>query len=55
MTNNNKQDRVLNRLGARELTQEETGRVTGRNNRFITVATATQTGVLAHPDHDFDE
>ena len=47
--------RVLSRLGAHELTQEETDQIFGGGNRFNTVATHTQTLPLVNPDSDFDE
>lgn len=49
---NNENDRVLNRVGAHELTPEETMAISG--NGLITVATPTWTGAMNH-DSDFDE
>ena len=51
MSNNNNLQRVLSRIGARELTPEETTRISGNG---ATVATPTWTGVLNH-DSDFDQ
>ena len=50
MSNNNP-SRVLSRMGARELTPDETARISGNG---ATVATPTWTGALRH-DSDFDQ
>lgn len=50
MSNNNS-GRVLNCMGARELTREETAKISGNG---ATVATPTWTGALHH-DSDFDQ
>ena len=50
MSNNNN-SRVLGRKGARELTREETTRISGNG---ATVATPTWTGAMHH-DSDFDQ
>lgn len=49
MSNNN-QNRVLNRVGARELTQAETEKIAG--SRLSTVATALCTLPQEHSDID---
>jgi len=51
MSNNNDHQRALSRIGARELTLEETARISGNG---ATVATPTWTGVMHH-DSDFDQ
>jgi len=48
--NNN---RVLNRMGARKLTQDEVEQITGA--RTITVATGLPTGTLNNPDTMVDQ
>ncbi len=45
--------RVLNRMGARELTQDESQRITG--GYAITVATALPTGTVHSPDTHLDQ
>ena len=50
MSNNNN-SRVLSRKGARELTREETAKISGNG---ATVATPTWTGAMHH-DSDFDQ
>ncbi|HET9284467.1 MAG TPA: hypothetical protein VFR24_21140 [Candidatus Angelobacter sp.] len=47
--NNN---RVLNRMGARQLTQNEIDQIAGS---AITVATALPTGTPSHPDTMLDQ
>lgn len=55
MTNENKA-RVLNRMGAHELTPEEMDKIFGGGDRRVsTVATGTQTLPVSNPDFDFDE
>lgn len=50
MSTNN--DRVINRLGARELSQEETETIFGTGDKLNTFASQTGT---AHGDCDFDQ
>ncbi|HLJ28164.1 MAG TPA: hypothetical protein VKY85_15740 [Candidatus Angelobacter sp.] len=52
---NNKDRRVLNRMGAHELTQEEMEKITGNGNNLNTFASNTGTLPLTHPDTDFDQ
>lgn len=52
MSNNN-DDRVLSRLGARDLTAEETKRITG-SNHINTHASHVPTGTPVSPDVGFD-
>jgi hypothetical protein len=50
-TQNN--NRVISRIGARQLTQDEVEQITGA--RTITVATALPTGTLHNPDTMLDQ
>lgn len=50
-TQNN--NRVISRIGARQLTPSEVEQITGA--RTITVATALPTGTLNHPDTMLDQ
>ncbi|HKV91144.1 MAG TPA: hypothetical protein VJW20_01200 [Candidatus Angelobacter sp.] len=50
-TQNN--NRVISRLGARQLTQNEIDQIAA--GRLITVATALPTGPLSHPDTMLDQ
>jgi hypothetical protein len=52
---NDHDKRVLNRIGAHELTQEEMDRITGSGSNLNTFASNTGTGPLSHPDSDFDQ
>ena len=51
MSNNN-ENRVLSRMGARQLTQNEVERVAGGK---FTFATAMITGTTNNPDDTFDQ
>ena len=48
-------NRVLNRIGAHELTQEETDKVIGRGDNLNTFASNTGTLPARNPDSDFDQ
>lgn len=51
-----KQDnRVLNRRGSREVTDEEIRRILGNGANIGTRLTDFMTGTASHPDHTFDE
>lgn len=52
MSNNTENNRVLTRMGARQLTQNETEQITAAAN---TVATALPTSPISHPDTMFDQ
>lgn len=52
MTNNN-ENRVLTRMGAHELTQEETERIVGTGSNLNTFASVT--GTAMGKDDDFDQ
>jgi hypothetical protein len=47
--------RVLNRIGAHELTQEQTDKVMGNGGNLNTFASCTGTGSIKNPDYDFDQ
>ena len=47
--------RVLNRIGACELTQEQTDKIMGSGSNLNTFASNTGTGTINHPDSDFDQ
>lgn len=47
--------RVLNRMGAQELTQEEMEQIIGSGDNLNTFASNTGTGSLKNPDCDFDQ
>ncbi len=49
----NQNNRVLNRMGARQLTQDEVEQITGA--RTSTVATALPTGTVSSPDTMLDQ
>lgn len=49
----NQNNRVLNRVGARQLTADETRRISG--NGINTRASMTITGSAKNPDEHFDE
>ena len=51
MSNNNEK-RVLSRMGARQLTQNEVEKVAGGK---LTFATALITGAVNNPDDSFDQ
>lgn len=56
MSKNNNKGRVLNRMGARELTKEEVEKVTGRAGDVRTRLTDITTNpTTTNPDHSFDE
>lgn len=46
--------RVINRLGAHELTQEEMDKIFGSDGRFNTLGSHTNTLPVYNPDSDFD-
>ena len=48
-------NRVLNRIGAHELTQEETDKIIGSGNNLNTFASNTGTLPITNPDCDFDQ
>lgn len=50
---NNKDDRVLSRLGARELTSDEMNRIIGSGDKN-TRASLILTGTPSNPDENFD-
>jgi hypothetical protein len=52
MSNDNK-NRVLTRMGARQLTQNEIEQIAG--SRLNTLATALPTSPISHPDTMFDQ
>lgn len=52
---NNQSQRVLNRMGATELTMEELEKVTGNGKLLNTFASNTGTGSINNPDSDFDQ
>ena len=52
MSNNN-ENRVLNRMGARQLTRNEVERVAGAQTSSI--GTLILTGNISHPDRHLDE
>lgn len=52
---NNQRDRVLNRLGAVELTQEQTDKIIGSGSNLLTFASNTGTLPVSNPDCDFDQ
>jgi hypothetical protein len=54
MSNNN-QHRVLNRMGAHELTPEETEKIIGSGDNLNTFASNTGTLPASNPDCDFDQ
>lgn len=53
MSSNN-ENRVLNRMGARELTQQEIDKITGAEMIIPTRLTALVTGSASHPDETHD-
>lgn len=53
MSNNNDQVRVLNRMGARDLTREEVQNISG--GIVPTRLTVIPTGTPQSPDHHIDE
>jgi len=52
---NKKDQRVLIRRGAYELTKEETEKIVGNGNGLNTLASQTGTGTIGHYDDDFDQ
>lgn len=48
-------DRVLNRRGARDLTQAELEKITGHGDNLNTFASNTGTLPVSNPDGDFDQ
>ena len=53
MSSNN-ENRVLNRIGARELTQQEIDKITGAEMIIPTRLTVLVTGSASHPDETHD-
>ena len=52
---NNHRDRVLNRMGAHELTQAEADKIIGSGSNLNTFASNTGTLPATNPDCDFDQ
>lgn len=52
---NNDKRRVLNRMGARELTKDEVAKIMGSGSEVRTRLTDFMTGTASNPDHVFDE
>jgi hypothetical protein len=47
--------RVLNRMGAHELTKEDVEKIMGSGGNVHTRLTDFMTGTASNPDHTFDE
>jgi len=55
MLNNNEPSRVLSRMGARELTPEESGQIGGSNGVIPSLLSVIRTGVPLGSDYTLDE